>query len=391
MELKDAKILYPLDPGIYNKRVKFLSVNTSSGEIAEILSAINFYPCYVPLDQSLITLSVTSSNILENIKTMLYMENQIAYANLHETKRKNDYVSYGTLVSKNIEKQIVDLYNYESWLGLVLDRPQIINKKYNSNDNQVPISSNRYFHINNTFRDSKFEADFSYSNILIEISKDDYHKAYEFGISYFGHTVQLVSLTCNVIQFYNGLKNSRITMAVKKEDYRNLVDSDVGLKIASIYTMYNIKNNDKEYRPINLVTSVYSLKYSYEELALFTGEIENSDALTEKIEIDYTIIQKLVSTLYNISDSMEISMKLPASRVTRNNNKLTILLIKPEIIIKLITAYVFTSNNSIKKILESDDLYSGVINFYHRIDKNKFDEDGNFIPPDIISFLKSQV
>ena len=114
MKLKDAKILYPLDPGIYNKRVKFLSVNTSRGEIAEILSAINFYPCYVPLDQSLITLSVTSSNILDNIKTMLYMENQIAYANLHETKRKNDYVSYGTLVSKNIEKQIVDLYNYEA-------------------------------------------------------------------------------------------------------------------------------------------------------------------------------------------------------------------------------------------------------------------------------------
>ena len=173
MDLKDAKILYPLDPGIYNKRVKFLSVNTSSGEIAEILSAINFYPCYIPLDQSLITLSITSSNILENIKTMLYMENQIAYANLHETKRKNDYVSYGTLVSKNIEKQIVDLYNYEAWLGLVLDRPQIINKKDNNYDNLVPISCNRYFHIKNTFQNGVFEADFSFSNILVEISEND--------------------------------------------------------------------------------------------------------------------------------------------------------------------------------------------------------------------------
>ena len=94
MDLKDAKILYPLDPGIYNKRVNFLSVNTSSGEIAEILSAINFYPCYVPLDQSLITLSITSNDIIGRLKKMLDNENKIVYAKLHETKRKNDYVSY---------------------------------------------------------------------------------------------------------------------------------------------------------------------------------------------------------------------------------------------------------------------------------------------------------
>ena len=164
MDLKDAKILYPLDPGIYNKRVNFLSLNTSSGEIADILSAINFYPCYVPLDQSLITLTVTSDNILNEIKASIGMENEIAYANLHETKRKNDYVSYGTLVSRNVDEPISKLYSYASWLGLVLDRPRILNKKYNNYNNSVPISYNRYFHINNTFRNSKFEADFSYSN-----------------------------------------------------------------------------------------------------------------------------------------------------------------------------------------------------------------------------------
>ena len=390
MDLKDAKILYPLDPGIYNKRVNFLSINTSIGEITEILSAVNFYPCYVPLDQSLVTLSVTSENILGDIKRSLGLENQIVYANLHETKRTNDYVSYGTLVSKSVDESINTLYNNESWLGLVLDRPQIINKIYNNNTNPVPISSNRYFHINNTFRNSKFETDFSYSNILIEISKDDFHKAYEFHITYFGSAVKLVSLTCNALQFYNGLRKTRITLAVKMEDYRKLTGSDVGLKIVSVYTMYNIKNNNREYRPINLVTSIYNVKYSSEELALFTGEITIINGLTEKIEIERSTLQSLANKLYyNISNSMEISMELPASKVSRNNDKLTIWLIKPEIIIKLITAYIFTSNNSIKKVLESNDLYSAVINFYNRIGENKFDEDGNLIPSNIISYLKS--
>ena len=390
MDLKEAKILYPLDPGIYNKRVNFLSLNTSSGEIADILSAINFYPCYVPLDQSLITLTVTSDNILNEIKTNVSMENKITYANLHETKRKNDYVSYGTLVSVNVDEPISKLYSYTSWLGLVLDRPQIVNKKYNNYINPVPISDNRYFHINNTLRNSKFEADFSYSNILVEISKDDYHYAHEFCITYFGKIIQLVSLTCRVLQFYGGLKRSQITIAIKKEEYRKLVDSDVGLKIISIYTMYNTKNGDKDFRPLNLVTSIYNLKYSYEELALFVGEITISDGLTIKIEINLSLVQKLKSTLYsNISDSLEISMDLQASTVTWNNNTLTIIVIKPEIIIKLITAYIFTSNSSVKKVLESKDVYKAVINFYNRIYVNNFDDDGNLIPSNIISYLKS--
>ncbi|WP_298277966.1 hypothetical protein [Ferroplasma sp.] len=388
MDLKDAKILYPLDPGIYNKRVKFLSVNTSSGEIAEILSAINFYPCYIPLDQSLITLSITSSNILENIKTMLYMENQIAYANLHETKRKNDYVSYGTLVSKNIEKQIVDLYNYEAWLGLVLDRPQIINKKDNNYDNLVPISCNRYFHIKNTFQNGVFEADFSFSNILVEISENDYKNTSYFNLTYFGKITHLISIKCSVMQFYKGLQKSRIAIALKKEDYLKL--KDVRLKILSVYTMYNIKKGEREFSPLNLVTGVYDLMYSLEEIALFLGDIKLLDGLTVQVEMDTSTIQKLKNSLYSdINSSMDINTSLPASKVIHDSNEIKISLIKPEIIIKLITAYVFTSNNSIKKVLESNDLYSAVINFYNRIVENKFDEDGNLIPSNIISYLKS--
>ena len=121
-----------------------------------------------------------------------------------------------------------------------------------------------------------------------------------------------------------------------------------------------------------------------------SGEITISDGLTIKIEINLSLVQKLKSTLYsNISDSLEINMDLPASTVTRNNNTLTIFMIKPEIIIKLITAYIFTSNISIKKVLESKDVYISVINFYNRISTNNFDDDGNLLPSNIISYLKS--
>ena len=388
MDLKDAKILYPLDPGIYNKRVNFLSVYTSSGEIAEILSAINFYPCYVPLDQSLITLSVASKNILDAIKKSLELENQIVYANLHVTNRANDYVTYGTWVSKSVEDRINRLYNYESWLGLVLDRPQIINKKVNNYNNLIPISHNRYVHIKNKFQNGVFEADFSFSNILVEISGDDYKNTSYFDITYFGKIIHLISLKCSVMQFYKGLQKSRITIAIKKEDYLKL--KDVRLKILSVYTMYNIKNSEREFRPLNLVTGVYDLMYSLEEIALFLGDIKQSDGLTVQVEMDTSTIQKLKNSLYSdINSSMDIIMSQPASKVIHDSNGIKILLIKPEIIIKLITAYIFTSNNSIKKVLESNDLYSAVINFYNRIVENKFDEDGNLIPSNIISYLKS--
>lgn len=385
--LEEVKILYPLDPGIYNKRVKFLSINTSSGGIAEILSGINFYPCYVPLDKSLITLSITTENMLSKMRRMLDDESQIIYANLHETKRTNDYVSYGQLYSANIEESIRRIYNYEAWLGLVLDRPQFINKVYGDRKYLVPISQERYFHIKNDFRSNSFEADFSYSNILIEISNDDYSNARDFLISYFGTKIKLVSLTCNVIQYYGSVRKTRITLTIKKEDYKKIYNTDVGLKIVSVYAIYNIKNGDKDYEPLNLITDIYSLKNSNEELALFVGEIKVSNGLTEQIEADITVIRKLANALYNISDSMEIHLELQGSRQTLNNSNLTISLIKPEIIIKLITAYILTFNNSIKSVLESKDLYSAVINFYNTISNGVFDSDGNLIPADIRKFL----
>ncbi len=388
MDLKDAKILYPLDPGIYNKRVNFLSVNTNTGDITNILSAINFYPCYVPIDQSLITLTITSINLLNKIKDIINKDNNIIYAKLHETKRKNDYVSYGEIDSKTIDDSLNKLYNYESWLGLVLDRPQIINKKYNNYDNLVPISYNRYFHIKNIFQNGVFESDFSFSNILVEILEDDYKNASYFNITYFGQKINLISLKCSVMQFYKGLQKSRITIAIKKEDYLKL--KNVRLKILSVYTMYNIKNGEKEYRPLNLVTGVYDLMYSLEEITLFLGDIKPSNGLTFQVEMDTSAIQKLKSLLYNnINSSMDITMSMPASRIIHDNNKIKILLIKPEIIIKLITAYIFTGYSYIKKALESSDVYSSVIDFYNMLSANKFDYDGNLIPTDIVSYLKS--
>ena len=387
VNLEYAKILYPLDPEIFNKRFKYLSINTGDGGIIDILSRINFYPCYVPLDQSLITLSITSENLLGEIKRMLEGENQIVYANLHKTKRENDYVSYGQLYSAKVDESIYSIYNYELWLGLVLDRPHLMNKFYENREYLVPISGNRYFHLKNNFHSSVFESDFSYSNMLIEITKDSYRESFIFSITYLGKRVELMSLWCNAIQYHNGITKSRISLAIKKDDYKKIYETDVGLKIASIYTMYNIRRGDKEIRPLNLVTNVYSLKNSYEELALFIGDIEVSNGLTEKIEVDMPALKKLASELYGISSSMEVRMELPASRVHSEYSKLTILLIKPEIIIKLITAYILTSNASIKNVLKSDDVYSSVIDFYNRIENSVFDANGNLIPPDIRKFL----
>ena len=387
INLEFAKILYPLDPGIFNKRFKYLSVNTGDGGVIDILSGINFYPCYVPLDQSLITLSITSENLLDKIQRMLECENQIVYANLHKTKRENDYVSYGQLYSVKVDESIYSIFNYEIWLSLVLDRPHLMNKIYENREYLVPISGNRYFHLKNNFHSSVFESDFSYSNMLIEITKEGYRESFIFSIAYLGKRVELVSLWCNAIQYHNGVKKSRISLAIKKDDYKKIYETDVGLKIASIYTMYNIRRDDKEMRALNLVTNVYNLKNSYEELALFIGDMEVSNGLTEKIEVDMSTLKKLTSELYGISSSIEVRMELPASRVHSEYNKLTIFLIKPEIIIKLITAYILTSNASIKNVLISDDVYSSVIDFYNRIEIGVFDANGSLIPSDIRKFL----
>lgn len=390
MDLRDAKILYPLDPGIYNKRVSFLSINNIAGDIVDVTSAIDFYPCYVPLDQSLATLTITSADLLNKMKSLINAENSIIFANLHETKRKNDYVSYGILESKRVSEKIFKLYNYASWMGLVLNPSQVIQKTYNSQKHSIPISIDRYFHIENTFRDGKLNADFSYSVVLAEFSKDDYHDSKSFIITYFSRPIELISLFCTVMQFNGkGFSETRMRIAIKRVDYKKLIDTDVGLKILPLYTIYNVTSGDKEYPPLNLVMGIYDFKYSMEEFALFIGGVEKPNGLAESIKFN---LSELGNQQYRLSSKimptpMDISMELAASKEIKKNGEIAISIIKPEIIIRLITAYAITSNDSLRRVLESSDLFDSIINYYNKLGVSKFDDYGALIPGNISSYL----
>lgn len=390
MDLRYAKILYPLDPGIYNKRVSFLSINNIAGDIVDVTSAIDFYPCYVPLDQSLATLTITSADLLNKMKSLINAENSIIFANLHGTKRKNDYVTYGMLDSKRVSENVFKLYNYASWMGLVLNAPQIMQKTYNGQKHSIPISIDRYFHIENTFRNGKLNADFSYSVVLAEFSKDDYHDAKPFTITYFSRPIELISLFCTVMQF-NGKDfiKARMRVAIKKDDYRKLINTDIGLKILSLYTIYNITSGNKAYPPLNLVMGIYDFKYSMEEFALFVGKVEKPEGLTASIKFN---LSELGNLQYRLSSKilptpMDINMELIASKEIKKNGEIAISIIKPEIIIKLITAYAITSNDSIRRVLESGDLFDSIIRFYNRLGMSKFDEYGALMPGNISSYL----
>jgi len=390
MDLRYAKILYPLDPGIYNKRVSFLSINNIAGDIVDVTSAIDFYPCYVPLDQSLATLTITSADLLNKMKSLINAENSIIFANLHGTKRKNDYVTYGMLDSKRVSENVFKLYNYASWMGLVLNAPQIMQKTYNGQKHSIPISIDRYFHIENTFRNGKLNANFSYSVVLAEFSKDDYHDAKPFTITYFSRPIELISLFCTVMQF-NGKDfiKARMRVAIKKDDYRKLINTDIGLKILSLYTIYNITSGNKAYPPLNLVMGIYDFKYSMEEFALFVGKVEKPEGLTASIKFN---LSELGNLQYRLSSKilptpMDINMELIASKEIKKNGEIAISIIKPEIIIKLITAYAITSNDSIRRVLESGDLFDSIIRFYNRLGMSKFDEYGALMPGNISSYL----
>ncbi|KQB34805.1 hypothetical protein [Acidiplasma aeolicum] len=161
------------------------------------------------------------------------------------------------------------------------------------------------------------------------------------------------------------------------------------LKILSLYTIYNITSSNKDYPPLNLVMDIYDFKYSMEEFALFVGKVDNPEGLTASIKFN---LSELGNLQYRLSSKilptpMDINMELIASKEIKKNGEIAISIIKPEIIIKLITAYAITSSNSIRKVLESGDLFDSIIGFYNRLGTSKFDECGELIPGNIPSYL----
>ena len=186
-----------------------------------------------------------------------------------------------------------------------------------------------------------------------------------------------------------GFSEARMRIAIKKDDYRKLINTDVGLKILPLYTIYNITSSDKEYPPLNLVMGIYDFKYSMEEFTLFVGRVEKPEGLAESIKLN---LSELGNQQYRLSSKImptpiDISMELAASKEIKKNGEIAISIIKPEIIIRLITAYAITSNDSLRRVLESSDLFDSIINYYNKLGVSKFDDYGALIPGNISSYL----
>ena len=128
-------------------------------------------------------------------------------------------------------------------------------------------------------------------------------------------------------------------------------------------------------------------------IPLFVGDIKKSEGLTLNITVNPQALEKLYNKIFSSFNhsSLEITMELPASREVHNNSNIIITIIKPEIIIKLITAYVYTQNRSIEALLESGDIYNSIINFYNQLEKSPFDKDGNMIPANIKAYLMDKL
>ena len=94
--MTDFQLFHLIDSPFYNSRINVVNVpNYQESGLFTIFVANLFYPALMPEFGKLVSLTVTSDDIIDKINESIGKENEIIFVNPHSTKINDNYVSYG--------------------------------------------------------------------------------------------------------------------------------------------------------------------------------------------------------------------------------------------------------------------------------------------------------
>ena len=380
-------IIQLLESPFYNRRFKYFTV-TGSDQIFDILTSTRFYPVILPHTSSLVSLEVTSQSIESRIDELRGKANVIVTANLHSTSQPRNYVTYGQVYRNLVTEKMFDSYLECMNFGLMTSHPLIIRKSNEKTTTYQPISDQRYFPWINTYQFEKETIDVTFNVLLTRFSARDFRDASEVQLKFKGQEIPVIEVTGHVLSV--GLESQYsffpIEFSLTKKLYKQMTSQDLRCVILQVYSLYNMRKNEKTSKNINIITGLIPFDNSYEQILPFVSTSFKRSGMTLKCEIPIQFLESVRrEAMEGTAESLkEIHSQNNLYSYRYKGKYLEFSIFNPRLALELIKTSLSLESNSdlITAIFESDDMVARGAKLYNSLKNGRF-FDGDYVHPKV--------
>lgn len=391
--MTDFQLFHLIDSPFYNSRINVVNVpNYQESGLFTIFVANLFYPALMPEFGKLVSLTVTSDDIIDKINESIGKENEIIFVNPHSTKINDNYVSYGQVKRIKLPEQLYHLYLDVINFQLAIDKPILLRKNEPSGQHFIPISSFRYFSVKSSTNYGPISFDCTYNAMLFKLTREDFKfskKRARTDLS--NKSIETVSMRANILYLNSNSSNfAMMNINCDFKIYKKLVEKGEGLYIGHFYTIYNLNKYGERKDSINILTKAIFFDYSYEALFPFLISKIQYSGISVRAEISKLFIEETRAKILRGFQESVIKIRTTKRwyKIIEEANLLKVVFVSPGVIFKFLKAYALFEGDRamLLNVLSSENLIESISNFLNSISNSHFYE-GNLVNVNLKTFL----
>lgn len=392
-EIGDFTIFHLLSSPYYNRRSKPITIDdVESGGLHTMFVGNKFYPAILPETDQLVSLTVTTDSIENQVKAAISQGTELVLVDPHPTKIDKNFVSYGKIIRVTIPESMYDLYLDLLNFQVAFHKPVPLKRSDRYGTRYIPISHSRHFHINSVSARGREEADCSFSVLLIRLTKDSFRGARDRDIVRLGGKgVKIVSFHGNFLVLKGeDMISLPIILQAEFPIYKRISQEGEGVYICHVYTVYNVTVEGKEQRESNFLINAFFYDYSLETLLPFVLTKLTSAGLVKRGETKFSTLQSLRDEA--LSGFLERDKNVRSSKrwlvTSLNGGKINISIANPDIISRFLRGYVLFPRyrRIIGDVLMSENLISSMAEIYNALEAGQYYR-GELIEPGFKTFM----
>jgi len=289
-------LIHLVDSPFRSKRARYFTV-FGTGRIFDLLVSRRFYPTLLPVNGNLISLTVTTENLENRFDYLQTSYNKIITANLSPTSEQDNFVTHGRFSIYDVSDEVYEVYLESLNFNIISVPPTIIEKEIDGKKHIEIIGRSRHFRWTNYSYYGKESIDATFNIIFVNFPKENIRYPKHTTIKFKGQELNTISVVGRMLVLgYDGsFSFVFINLLFDHSLYDEISKNELLTCVLQVYTLYNLKEGNKDSQPINLVTAVIPFFGSFEEIIPFCCNSFSIEGLHRKCIIEKKRLDRLRS------------------------------------------------------------------------------------------------
>lgn len=338
-------MIHLIDSPFRSRKSKYFTV-FGSERTFDLLVSNKFYPTILPASGKLISLTVTTENLENEFDILQKSYDKIIIADLNTTSEKDNFVTNGRFSIYDVSDIVYDIYLQELNFNLMSTQPVVVERELDGKRRNEIIGNSRHFQWTNYSHYGKQSIDVTFNIILVNFPRGNIRYGNHVTINFRGQDVHAVSVFGKMLVLGSNGTSSFVYVKLLFDTslYNEIVKNDITVCVLQVYTLYNLRDGNKEAQSINFVTAVIPFFGSYEELVPFCCNQFSVEKFSRKCVIDKKMLERLRAEALENSTLLdkEVQVESRIYHVSEHQDVYEYSIIKPESILKFIQGALST-------------------------------------------------